>query len=94
MPVDMYPCYVMVSYGEFCLELKDDRRVTTTGQRTLTSISSGKTCLNHTSTISEIRKHIRRLKEKNITTVGTWVCSHAEVEPNELADKHAKLAAE
>ncbi len=63
-------------------------------QSALTSISSGKTCQNHTSTISEIRAHIRRLEEKNITTLGTWVCGHAELEPNELADKHAKLAAE
>ncbi len=44
--------------------------------------------------ISEIRAHIRRLEEKNITTLGTWVCGHAELEPHELANKHAKLAAE
>ncbi len=63
-------------------------------QSALTSISSRKTCQNHTSTISEIRAHIRRLVEKNITTLSTWVCCHSELEPNELADKHAKLAAE
>ncbi len=44
--------------------------------------------------ISEFRAHIWRLEEKNITTLGTWICSHAELEPNELADKHAKPAAE
>ncbi len=51
-------------------------------------------CHNYTSTICEIRLHIQRLEEKNITTLGKWVCGHAELEPNELADKHAKLAPE
>ncbi len=41
-----------------------------------------------------IRVHIQRLEKKNMTTLGTWVCGHAELEPNELADKNAKLAAE
>ncbi len=63
-------------------------------QSALTSVSSGKMGQNHTSTISEIRAHISGLEEKNITTLGTWICGHAELEPNELADKHARLAAE
>ncbi len=63
-------------------------------QSALTSLSSGKMGQNHTSTISEIRAHISRLEEKNITTLDTWICGHAELEPNDLADKHAKLAAE
>ncbi len=39
----------------------------------------------------QIQVHV---EEKNITTHGTWISIHAELEPNELADKHTKLAAE
>ncbi len=50
--------------------------------------------VSDTRNFLEIRVHIQRLKEKNITTLGTWVCGHTELEPNELADKHANLATE
>ncbi len=49
---------------------------------------------NHRSTVTLCKQLIKNLNDKQIATKITWVCGHAGLTPNELADGEAKAAAE
>jgi ribonuclease HI len=49
--------------------------------------------LGHNWTVLNIRHLISELSTKGFSICASWVCGHADLEPNELADTHAKAAA-
>ncbi len=41
----------------------------------------------------QTKRNLQKLEEKGTSTIATCVCGHAEIQENDLADTHAKIAA-
>jgi hypothetical protein len=49
--------------------------------------------LKDSSTVASILQDVSNLHSRDINVKGSWVCGHADLEPNEIADSLAKAAA-
>ncbi len=64
-------------------------------QSAITTVSSpGIETSEHLTTNTRCRKLVKHLRDKGISCNISWVCGHAGLRPNELADEAAKEAAE
>ena len=62
-------------------------------QSALLAVSNIEPSINFRKSILEIRSKIGILQSQNTQVIGIWVCGHANIMGNELADENAKKAA-
>ncbi len=62
-------------------------------QSTLLTLSTCEPSTKYTELTLQTRRNLQKLEEKGTSTIATWVCGHPEIQENDLADTHAKIAA-
>ncbi len=63
-------------------------------QGALLTFSTSERSKNYTELTLQTGRNLQtKLVEKGTSTIATWVCGHAEIQENDLADTYAKIAA-